>query len=85
MNNNLFSCSDSIHSCRSGKKNGEGRAEEEEVLASAGAMMVRPVNIGSDTGHCVIGVMSERCLSFHSKAKPSQASPGQAVHSWAKK
>lgn len=59
----------------------EGRAEEEEVLASTGTMMVRPVNIGSDTGHCVIDVMSEWCLSFHSKVtnhRPRQATPSQA-------
>lgn len=91
MNNNLFSCSDWIQSCRSGKTNGERRAEEEEVLVSAGTMMVQAVNIGSDTGHCVIGVMSERCLSSHSnvtsnrpgRARPGQARPGQAVNSWA--
>lgn len=40
--------------------------EAGDVFASAGTTTVRAVNKGSDTGHCAIGVMSERCLSSRS-------------------
>lgn len=55
-----------VQRCRSGEKNGEGSVEEEDGFASAGTTTVRAVNKGSDTGHCAIGVMSERCLSSRS-------------------